>query len=363
MTPCARPDHTRDLIRARVGSDDCSPLEAPMTTTDDLAVIESTDDARRRGAVASPSAALAEDVLAGLTADPRTLPPKWLYDARGSELFDAITRLEEYYPTEAERSILVARAAEIVAASGSDTLVELGSGSSDKTTALLDAMDASDQGLHRYVGFDVSADALDGAAAVLSERYPDAAIDTCLGDFDHDLDQISHDGRQLVAFLGGTIGNYEPLARGSFLAQVRSILQDGDMFLLGTDLVKGTDRLVAAYDDREGVTAAFNLNLLVVLNRELGGDFDLDGWLHRAVWNDAEEWIEMHLVSTVDQQVRLDDLDLTLQFAAGEHIRSEVSAKFRPMRLDTELQAAGLKTVERWTDSAGDYAVTLAQPV
>ncbi len=331
-----------------------------MTATDERAAVASPD---HDGAVASRDDALAADVRDGLATSPRTLPPKWLYDARGSELFDEITRLEEYYPTEAERSILLARADEIVAAAGSDTLVELGSGSSDKTTALLDAMRASDSGLHRYVGFDVSRDALDGAAAVLGERYPEAIIDTCLGDFDHDLDGIRHDGRQLVAFLGGTIGNYEPEPRARFLKQVRSILRDGDTFLLGTDLVKDPARLVAAYDDREGVTALFNLNLLRVLNREVGGDFDIASWSHRAVWNVEAEWIEMHLVSDVDQTVRLGELDMQLTFAAGEHIRSEISAKFRPERLDAELAAAGLETVERWLDDDGDYAVTLARPV
>ena len=306
--------------------------------------------------------AMARDVAAGFAERPRTLPPKWLYDARGSELFDEITRLEEYYPTEAERSILLARAPEIVGVAGADTLVELGSGSSDKTTALLDAMRASGRGLHRYVGFDVSAEALAGAAEVLGARYPEAIIDTCLGDFDHDLDEIRHDGRQLVAFLGGTIGNYEPVPRAAFLAQVASILEDGDHFLLGTDLVKDPDRLVTAYDDPRGVTAAFNKNVLRILNRELDADFDLERWTHRATWNRQQEWIEMHLVSEVDQRVTIGALDLVADFAAGEHIRSEVSAKFRPERIDAELAAAGLVTVERWYDDRGDYAVTLARP-
>lgn len=310
---------------------------------------------------ATREAALARDVLEGFAQRPRTLPAKWFYDARGSALFDEITRLEEYYPTEAERSILLRRADDIVEAAGSDTLVELGSGSSDKTTALLDAMHATVHGLHRYVGFDVSAKALAGAAEVLGGRYPEAIIDTCVGDFDHDLDEIRHDGRQLVAFLGGTIGNYEPVPRAAFLEQVRSILEVDDHFLLGTDLVKDPDRLVAAYDDAQGVTAAFNSNLLRILNRELDADFDLERWRHRAVWNAREEWIEMHLVSEVDQVVTLGALDLEVDFTAGEHIRSEVSAKFRPERLDVELAAAGLQTVERWYDDNRDYAVTLAR--
>lgn len=315
------------------------------------------------GAVAARDDSLARDVRAGFAQRPRTLPAKWLYDARGSALFDEITTLEEYYPTEAERSILLERADEIVAAAGSDTLVELGSGSSDKTTALLDAMRATDHGLHRYVGFDVSAAALEGAATVLAEQYPEAIIDTCLGDFDHDLDEIRHDGRQLVAFLGGTIGNYEPVPRAAFLRQVRSILEPGDHFLLGTDLVKEPARLVAAYDDRRGVTAAFNRNVLRILNRELDADFDLDRWEHRAVWDREHEWIEMHLVSQGDQVVHVRALDLELAFVDGEHIRSEVSSKFRPEQLDAELAAAGLQTVERWFDDDGDYAVTLARPV
>lgn len=314
-------------------------------------------------AVAQRDDALARDVRDGFAQRPRTLPAKWLYDARGSQLFDQITTLPEYYPTEAERSILLRHAGDIVEVAGSDTLVELGSGSSDKTTALLDAMRATDHGLHRYVGFDVSRDALAGAAETLARQYPEAIIDTCLGDFDHDLDGIRHDGRQLVAFLGGTIGNYEPLPRAAFLAQVRSILEDGDTFLLGTDLVKDADRLVAAYDDDRGVTAAFNKNLLRILNRELGADFDLDQWRHRAVWNAAEEWIEMHLVSERDQTVHIADLDLEVEFATGEHIRSEISAKFRPQQLDAELATAGLATLERWYDDASDYAVTLARPV
>ena len=324
-----------------------------MTADVDAATLDSVD---------SRVAAMARDVAAGFEERPRTLPPKWLYDARGSELFDQITRLDEYYPTEAERSILLARAGEIVEVAGADTLVELGSGSSDKTTALLDAMRASDRGLHRYVGFDVSADALAGAAEVLGERYPEAIIDTCLGDFDHDLDEIRHDGRQLVAFLGGTIGNYEPVPRAAFLEQVASILEDGDHFLLGTDLVKDIDRLVAAYDDGDGVTARFNKNVLRILNRDLGADFDLERWRHRATWNPEEEWIEMHLVSDVDQTVTIGALDLIAEFAAGEHIRSEVSAKFRPDGIDAELAAAGLVTVERWFDDDGDYAVTLSRP-
>ena len=298
---------------------------------------------------------------AGLGARPWTLPPKWLYDAAGSELFDAITRLEEYYPTEAEREVLLHRADDVVAAAGTDVLVELGSGSSDKTTALLDAMRRGEHGLRRYVGVDVSPSALAGAARELGARYPGVEVVPVQRDFDADLSDLVADGASLVAFLGGTIGNYEPGPRARFLARIAGALEDDDRFLLGTDLVKDVDRLVAAYDDRDGVTAAFNRNVLRMLNRELGADFDLDRWVHRAVWDRSEEWIEMHLVSTAHQRVVVPAAGLVLDVAPGEHVRTEVSAKFRPDGLDAELRAAGLRTVQRWTDAAGDYAVTLAR--
>jgi len=311
------------------------------------------------GATSDRTAALVADVREGLGSRPWTLPPKWLYDARGSELFDRITRLPEYYPTEAEREVLVARADEVVAACGADTLVELGSGSSDKTTALLDAM--RDAGhLRRYVGFDVSRDALQGAARDLRRRYPGLEVELVEGDFDHDLHRIPHHGHQLVAFLGGTIGNYEPGARGRFLVDVAATLGPDDAFLLGTDLVKDEARLVAAYDDAHGVTAAFNRNVLEVLRRELGAELDPEGWEHRAVWDADNEWVEMRLLATRDQVVRIPAADLELHVEAGEHVRTEVSAKFRPERIDAELAAAGMRTSARWADARGDYAVTLA---
>ncbi len=307
------------------------------------------------------AAALRDDVRAGLTADPKTLPPKYFYDERGSELFEAITRLPEYYPTEAERSILRARATDIVRTAGADTLVELGSGVSDKTLVLLDAM-AEAGVLRRYVPFDVAESTLRSAADRLARRYRGLDIHGVVGDFGRHLGEIPTGGRRLVAFLGGTIGNLTPGERHDFLADVASVLGDGDSFLLGTDLVKDPSRLVAAYDDGAGVTAEFNRNVLAVLNRELDGDFDPDRFEHRAVWVPDEEWIEMRLRARGDQRVRLGDLDLDVVLADGEEIRTEISAKFHPGGVEAELAAAGLHQVAWWTDPAGDFAVSLSRP-
>ncbi len=217
--------------------------------------------------------------------------------------------MAEYYPTEAERSALSVHAEEIVAASGADTLVELGSGSSDKSRVLLDAMERAGV-LDRYIPFDVSESALRGAIDMIAERYPAIAVHGVVGDFDHHLGLMPREGRRMVAFLGGTIGNYEPESRVALLSIIAENLRPGDTLLLGTDLVKDPGRLVRAYDDSEGVTAAFNLNVLRVVNENLDADFDLDRFGHRAVWNDVDEWIEMQLVSQGDQRVRVADLDL-----------------------------------------------------
>jgi L-histidine N-alpha-methyltransferase len=303
---------------------------------------------------------LESDVLKGLTSTPKELPPKWFYDDRGSELFDEITRLPEYYPTEAERSILHEQAHALAVASGADTLVELGSGTSDKTRVLLDAM-AETRQLRRYVPVDCSEATLRYSAAALAERYPDLEIHGVVGDFERHLAHVPGGGRRMLAFLGGTIGNFTPAARTELLGEVASTLASGDTFLLGTDLVKDAGRLVRAYDDRAGVTAAFNKNVLTVINRELHADFEPDQFEHVARWNEHDEWIEMWLRSTVGQRVRIDDLDLDVSFAAGEELRTEISAKFRRPGITAELAAAGL-TVEHWClDTAGDYALSLSR--
>lgn len=303
---------------------------------------------------------LPADVLAGLTSSPKELPPKWFYDDVGSELFDKITRLAEYYPTEAEREILRERASRIVALSGADTFVELGSGTSDKTRVLLEAFGATGQ-LRRFVPFDVSEGTLRDAAAMIAATWPRLEVHGVVGDFDHHLAEIPSEGRQLTAFLGGTIGNYKTEARARFLRALADRMQPGDTLLLGTDLVKETERLELAYDDPAGVTAAFNKNVLAVINRELGADFDLDAFEHVATFDHEHEWMDLRLRSLTDQQVRVAELDLVVDFAAGEEMRTEVSAKFRPDRIESELEAAGLTLVETWTDRAGDYALSLAQ--
>ncbi len=302
---------------------------------------------------------LAADVRAGLTSDPKTLPPKYFYDARGSELFDEITRLPEYYPTRAERAILAAHAGDIAAATGAQSLVEIGSGTSEKTRLLLQAL--RDAGtLRTFVSFDVDPAVLKDAAAAVSTEFPGVEVEPVVGDFERHLGELPRHPRRLVAFLGSTIGNLEPEARAAFLGSVRSIMEPGDAFLLGTDLVKPVDRLVAAYDDAAGVTAAFDKNILSVINRDLGADFDPDAFEHIAVWVPEHEWIEMRLRSSNDQVVRVASLDLDVSFARGEQLRTEISAKFRRAVVEAELAAAGLRLTEWWTDEAGDFGLSLS---
>nr|WP_202501845.1 L-histidine N(alpha)-methyltransferase [Streptomyces sp. SID5785] len=303
-------------------------------------------------------AALRSDVRHGLTRTPKTLPPKWFYDARGSELFDRITELPEYYPTRAEREILRARAADIAAATDARTLVELGSGSSDKTRHLL----AEFTGLRAYVPVDVSESALQGAAKTLLAEHPGLDLHALVADFTAGLTLPGTPGPRLVAFLGGTIGNLLPDERAAFLDAVRGMLAPGDFFLLGTDLVKDPSVLVAAYDDAAGVTAAFDKNVLSVVNRELGADFDPDAFAHVAVWDAEREWIEMRLRSLTGQTVKIPALDLAVEFAAGEELRTEVSAKFRRAGVERELAAAGLDTVRWWTDTQDRFALSLSTP-
>ncbi|MEU2577628.1 L-histidine N(alpha)-methyltransferase [Streptomyces anulatus] len=304
-------------------------------------------------------AALRADVLSGLTRHPKTLPPKWFYDARGSELFEEITRLPEYYPTRAEREILAARAEEIAAASGARTVIELGSGSSEKTRHLLDVLPE----LHSYVPVDVSESALTGAADSLLAEHPDLSVHALIADFTGGLALPGTPGPRLVVFLGGTIGNLLPEERAAFLRSVRSLLSPGDALLLGTDLVKDEETLVAAYDDAAGVTAAFNKNVLNVVNRELGADFPLDDFDHLAVWNSRDRWIEMRLRARRALSVKIRELDLVVPFEAGEELRTEVSAKFRQEDVREELSAAGMRLTQWWTDSAGRFALSLATAV
>jgi L-histidine N-alpha-methyltransferase len=301
------------------------------------------------------------DVRTGLTATPKWLPPTYFYDAEGSRLFDEITRLPEYYPTRREKAALTAHAADIAALSGADTLVELGSGTSEKTRLLLDAL--RDAGtLRRFVPFDVDESVLRTAAEQITVEYPGVAVHAVVGDFTRHTRMLPHPGRRLVAFLGSTIGNLEPAPRARFLADVAANLRAGDAFLLGVDLVKDAERLVRAYDDAAGVTAAFNRNVLRVLDRELHADADPDAFEHVARWDASHEWIEMRLRARTELRVRIADLDLDVHFAAGEDLRTEISAKFRAEGVEAELAAAGLTLREWWTDPDGDVALALAVP-
>jgi L-histidine N-alpha-methyltransferase len=306
------------------------------------------------------SAALREDVLRGLTADPKWLPPKWFYDDRGSELFDEITRLPEYYPTRAERAILHERAAEIATVSSADTLVELGAGSAEKTRLLLDALRTAGT-LRQYVPVDVSEGALRQAATGILTDYPGLAVHAVAADFEQHLDQLPGGGRRMIAFLGGTIGNLVPAQRAAFLRQLRATLQPGETVLLGTDLVKSPDVLVPAYDDAAGVTAEFNKNVLHVVNRELKADFDPAAFAHVAVWDARAEWIEMRLRSLRDQRIRVELLNLDVSFARGEELRTEVSAKFRRDGITAELDAAGFELTQWWTDPDGRFGLSLSR--
>jgi L-histidine N-alpha-methyltransferase len=307
------------------------------------------------------SRALRDDVRRGLTASPKWLPPKWFYDERGCALFEQITGLPEYYPTRREREILDARAAEIAALTAADTLVELGSGTSAKTRLLLAALtDGGNGPLRRFVPFDVSEPTLRQAGAAVVAAYPALTVHAVVGDFERHLGLLPGDGRRLVAFLGGTIGNLAPAERAKFLGEVASGMGPDDAFLLGTDLVKDPARLVAAYDDAAGVTAAFNRNVLHVVNRELGADFAVDRFEHVARWDAEHEWIEMRLRATQDEHVRVAALDLDVRFAPGEDLRTEISAKFRRERVAAELVAAGLVVRHWWTDAAGDFALSLS---
>ncbi|MFF5055035.1 L-histidine N(alpha)-methyltransferase [Micromonospora sp. NPDC000663] len=301
---------------------------------------------------------LRQDVRTGLTAEPKWLPPKWFYDSRGSELFEEITRLPEYYPTRAERAVLARHASDIAAVTGAKTLVELGSGSSEKTRLLLDAFTRRG-GLGSFVPLDVSVSALLGSTARIAADYPGLRVRGIVGDFTRQLDRLPTGGRRLVAFLGGTIGNLLPAERAEFLAAMRAALEIGDWLLLGTDLVKDPSVVVPAYDDAAGVTAEFNRNVLRVINRELGADFDPEAFAHVALWDSEHEWIEMRLRATRPMTVRV--LDLTVEFAAGEDLRTEVSAKFRPAGIAAELGAAGFTAAEFWTDPDGLFGVTLAR--
>jgi len=311
-------------------------------------------------------AALREDVRTGLSDSPKWLPPKWFYDKAGSELFEEITRLPEYYPTRCEREILHTDAAGILAAAGARHLVELGSGSSEKTRLLLDRLAGPGS---VYTALDVSESALRQAADGLVRSYPDLQIDCVRADFERHLGSVLASertgrgaGGRLVAFLGGTIGNLQPTQRRDFLSSVRAGMDPQDTFLLGADLVKPASVLVPAYADAAGVTAAFNLNLLNVLNDRLAANFDLGAFEHRAVWDQERSWIEMRLRAVRASLVRFGDLGLEVTFAAGEASRTEISAKFTAERLESDFTTAGFARSGWWVDAGGRFSLSLWRP-
>jgi L-histidine N-alpha-methyltransferase len=305
---------------------------------------------------------LREDVRAGLTARPKTLPPKWFYDARGSELFEQITGLAEYYPTRAETEALRGAASEIAQMTKAHTVVELGAGSSEKTRLLLDALTACGS-LRVFVPQDVSAEALRDTSAAIAGDYPDLSVHGVVGDFTRDLARLPGQSPKMVAFLGSTIGNFLPPERARFLRSIAEVLDAGEWLLLGTDLVKEPGVLVAAYDDAQGVTAEFNRNVLRVINRELQADFDVEAFEHVARWDADHEWIEMRLRARRGMRVRVAALPLEVEFEHGEEMRTEISAKFREDGVRAELAAAGFDVQSRWTDVQGRFAVFLAQRV
>jgi L-histidine Nalpha-methyltransferase len=305
--------------------------------------------------------ALENDVRTGLTATHKWLPPVWFYDDAGSALFDEITRLPEYYLTRAERALLEAHASDIAVAAQADTLVELGAGTCDKSRVLLDAMEGTG-GLRRYVPLDVSDGTLWSAATALADEYPGLQVHAVVGDFHLHIDRVPSEGRRLVAFLGSTIGNLTPQQRARFLFDLDCTMAHGDRLLLGTDLVKDPARLLAAYDDSQGVTAAFNRNVLHVLNRELHASFDPERFQHVALWNEDAKRIEMRLRSVTDQRVSIADLSLEVTFSAGEDLLTEISSKFTRSGVQDELYAAGFLVDSMWEAPGGDFLLTLARP-
>jgi L-histidine N-alpha-methyltransferase len=303
---------------------------------------------------------LADDVLDGLTRPFKEIPPKHFYDARGSELFEQICELPEYYPTRAERAILDARAEAIVRTTGAGELVELGSGSPEKARILLGAMDRAGT-LRRYIPFDVSESAVEESARQLIDEYDGLRVHGVIGDFQRHLPRVPPaDGvPRIVALLGGTIGNFPPGTRRGLLREIGALLGPEDRLLLGTDLVKDPDVIEAAYDDSQGVTAEFNRNVLHVINRELDADFIPDAFEHIAFFDRRYEWVEMRLRALRPCSVLIGELGLRVEFAAGEELRTEISAKFTRTRVEEDFRAAGLR-LDRWyTDRDGLFALSL----
>lgn len=326
--------------------------DSTTSVSDRITIDVHLDPAAEDEALAALREALAET--------PRRIPSRFFYDDLGSELFERITELPEYYQTRTEAALLRESADDIVRASGAEELVELGSGAAVKTRILLDAMERADQ-LLLYVPMDVSEGTVRRSALELAERYPKLQVHGVVGDFLLHLEEIPAGGRRLVIFLGGTIGNFTPAAAREFLALVGDRMSPGDAFLLGTDRIKPVARVEAAYNDGAGVTAEFNLNILRVVNRLVDGDFDPSRFAHRAFYNPDHHWIELRLVSRVDQTVHLPRLGLELQIAAGEELLTEISTKYDEERAAKLLTEAGFEVLRWYTDAEELFGLTLAR--
>jgi L-histidine N-alpha-methyltransferase len=307
-----------------------------------------------------PLSGMAADVRAGLTKPFKELSPRYFYDERGSELFEQITGLPEYYPTRCEREILELHAAEICSAAADPaTLIELGSGSAAKTRVLLDAM--RDAGcLSAYAPVDISEEITRETAGAIASEYG-ITVHGLVCDFERDLERMPLRGPRVIALLGGTIGNFEPAQRASFLARVANLLGDDDHFLLGTDLVKDRATLEAAYNDSAGITAEFNKNVLAVLNDRLACNFDLDAFEHVAIWDEENLWVDIRLRSLARQVVDVAALDMQVAFDRGEEMRTEISTKFAREGLAGIYAASGLEMAGWWTDPEGLFALSLAR--
>lgn len=308
-----------------------------------------------------PLSGMAADVRAGLTKPFKELSPRYFYDRRGSELFEEITRLPEYYPTRAEREILRGGAARIVEAAGEPaTLIELGSGSARKTRVLLDAMRGAGC-LEAYAPVDISEEITRDTALRIAEEYGGVRVRGLVCDYELDLERIPLGGPRLIAFLGGTIGNFPPAQRASFLRRIANLLGPDDRFLLGTDLIKAPERIEAAYNDATGVTAEFNKNVLAVLNRELDADFDLETFEHVAFWDAENLWMDIRLRSLARQVIEIGALGMLVPFGRGEEMRTEISTKFARQGLAGIYAEAGLEMTAWFSDARGDFALSLAR--
>jgi L-histidine N-alpha-methyltransferase len=306
---------------------------------------------------------MAADVRAGLSRPFKELSPRYFYDERGSQLFEQITELPEYYPTRSEREILVEQSDAICrAANNPATLIELGSGSAAKTRVLLDAMQCAGC-LETYAPVDISEEITRDTALRIAAEYEGVSVRGLVCDFELDLERIDAGGPRVIALLGGTIGNFAPQQRAGFLRRIANLLDSDDRFLLGTDLVKDRATLEAAYNDSAGVTAEFNKNVLAVLNRKLQANFDLDAFEHVARWDPENLWIDIRLRSLAPQIVEVAALDMQVPFAAGEEMRTEISTKFARPGLEGIYAEAGLEITDWFTDSEGLFGLSLARPV